>query len=94
MPLPTSFPFPSRIPLTALLQGILESIARIEAQAYRLLAEQGATPVTRVLTAGAAFKGAAAECLLAWHGRPAASAARCTVVVGAGFSKGWRRSRG
>lgn len=36
----------------ACLQGILESIARIEASAYRLLAEQGATPVCRVLTAG------------------------------------------
>ncbi|KAL4452139.1 hypothetical protein ABPG75_007801 [Micractinium tetrahymenae] len=38
------------------LQGILESVARIEAQAYRLLAEQGATPVTRVLTAGGGAK--------------------------------------
>ena len=34
------------------LQGILESISRIEAQAYRLLAEQGATPVSKVYTAG------------------------------------------
>lgn len=34
------------------LQGIFESIARIEAQAYRLLAEKGATPVSKVYTAG------------------------------------------
>jgi sugar (pentulose or hexulose) kinase len=36
----------------AFLQGILESIARIEAQTYRLLADLGATPVGRVYTAG------------------------------------------
>ena len=39
------------------MQAILESVARIEAQAYRLLAEQGATPVSRVLTAGARMLG-------------------------------------
>lgn len=40
---------------------MLESIARIEAQAYRLLAEQGATPATCVLTAGAARWGGAQQ---------------------------------
>lgn len=34
------------------LQGLLEGIARIEAQGYRLLQELGATPVQRVYTAG------------------------------------------
>ncbi|KAF6265806.1 hypothetical protein COO60DRAFT_1266157 [Scenedesmus sp. NREL 46B-D3] len=34
------------------LQGMLESMARIEAQAYRLLAQLGASKVTSVLTAG------------------------------------------
>lgn len=34
------------------LQGVFESIARIEAQAYRLLAEKGASPVRKVYTAG------------------------------------------
>lgn len=34
------------------LQGMLEGIARIEVQAYRLLAEKGATPVRKVYTAG------------------------------------------
>ncbi|KAI7842235.1 hypothetical protein COHA_004148 [Chlorella ohadii] len=38
------------------LQGIFESIARIEAQAYRLLAEKGATPVSKVYTAGGGAK--------------------------------------
>ena len=39
------------------LQAMLEGIAAIEARAYRLLAEQGATPVRRVLTAGACLGG-------------------------------------
>jgi len=34
------------------LHGILESLARIEAQGYQLLAAQGATPLTLVYTAG------------------------------------------
>jgi sugar (pentulose or hexulose) kinase len=34
------------------LQGLLESLARIEARGYRLLEEVGATPVGEVLTAG------------------------------------------
>ena len=34
------------------LQGLLEGVARVEAQAYRLLAEMGASPVTEVVTAG------------------------------------------
>lgn len=34
------------------LQGLLESLARIEAQGYRLLEHLGATPVTEVFTAG------------------------------------------
>jgi D-ribulokinase len=34
------------------LQGLLESLARIEAQGYALLATTGATPLTRVYTAG------------------------------------------
>lgn len=36
----------------AFLQGLLESMARIETKAYRLLQELGATPVTQVYTAG------------------------------------------
>jgi sugar (pentulose or hexulose) kinase len=36
----------------AYLHGLLESIARIEAQAYTLFREMGAPSVTRVLTAG------------------------------------------
>ncbi|KAI4376075.1 hypothetical protein MLD38_013869 [Melastoma candidum] len=38
------------------LHGILESIARIEAKAYRLLQEMGATPVEEVFTAGGGSK--------------------------------------
>jgi D-ribulokinase len=38
------------------LHGLLESLARIEAQGYRLLAEYGATPLRRVLTAGGGAK--------------------------------------
>lgn len=38
------------------LQGLLEGIARIEARAYALLAELGATPLTQVLTAGGGAK--------------------------------------
>jgi D-ribulokinase len=38
------------------LYGLLESLARIEAQGYRLLAECGATPLKRVLTAGGGAK--------------------------------------
>jgi sugar (pentulose or hexulose) kinase len=34
------------------LQGLLESLARIEARGYRLLEELGATPLREVLTAG------------------------------------------
>lgn len=34
------------------LHGLLESLARIEAQGYQLLAKHGATPLTRVYTAG------------------------------------------
>jgi sugar (pentulose or hexulose) kinase len=34
------------------LQGIFESLARIEGEAYRLLKKLGATPVQEVLTAG------------------------------------------
>lgn len=34
------------------LHGLLESLARIEAQGYQLLAAQGATPLSRVYTAG------------------------------------------
>ncbi|EKQ69123.1 pentulose/hexulose kinase [Leptolyngbyaceae cyanobacterium JSC-12] len=36
----------------AFLHGLLESMARIEAQGYRLLQQFGATPLTRVYTAG------------------------------------------
>lgn len=52
-------------------QGILEGIADIEARAYRLLAEKGATPVKAVYTAGeaAASDEAAAvvEACLRWR---------------------------
>jgi len=40
----------------AFLHGLLEGIARIEARAYTLLAELGATPVLQVLTAGGGAK--------------------------------------
>ena len=43
----------------AFLHGLLEGIARIEARAYALLAELGATPVTQVLTAGGGSKNSA-----------------------------------
>lgn len=43
----------------AFLQGILEGIAGIEARAYRLLAEMGATPVNKVFTAGGGARNAA-----------------------------------
>ena len=36
----------------AFLHGLLESLARIEAQGYQLLHDQGATPLTHVYTAG------------------------------------------
>ncbi len=36
----------------AFLHGLLESIARIEAQGYQLLQDWGATPLTQVYTAG------------------------------------------
>lgn len=38
------------------LQGLLEGIARIEARAYALLSELGATPLTQVLSAGGGAK--------------------------------------
>lgn len=38
------------------LHGLLESIARIEARGYQLLQELGATPLTRVYTAGGGAK--------------------------------------
>lgn len=38
------------------LHGILESIARIEAKAYKLLKDLGATPVEQILTAGGGSK--------------------------------------
>ncbi|MGF1601017.1 MAG: FGGY-family carbohydrate kinase, partial [Thermosynechococcaceae cyanobacterium] len=34
------------------LHGLLESLARIEVQGYRLLQDQGATPLTQIYTAG------------------------------------------
>lgn len=40
----------------AFLHGLLEGIARIEARAYALLAELGATPLTQVLSAGGGAK--------------------------------------
>ncbi len=40
------------------LHGLLESIARIEAQGYQLLQEFGATPLTKVYTAGGGAKNA------------------------------------
>jgi sugar (pentulose or hexulose) kinase len=38
------------------LHGLLESIARIEAQGYQLLQQLGATPLTQVYTAGGGAK--------------------------------------
>ncbi|HAO10599.1 MAG TPA: carbohydrate kinase, partial [Planktothrix sp. UBA8407] len=38
------------------LQGLLEGIAKIEAQGYQLLQQLGATPLTQVYTAGGGAK--------------------------------------
>jgi sugar (pentulose or hexulose) kinase len=40
------------------LHGLLESMARIEAQGYQLLQDLGATPLTQVYTAGGGAKNA------------------------------------
>jgi sugar (pentulose or hexulose) kinase len=40
----------------AFLHGLLESLARVEAQSYQLLQAKGATPVTRIYTAGGGAK--------------------------------------
>lgn len=53
---PRTMPQPSSD--VAFLHGLLEGIARIEVRAYALLAELGATPVAKVLTAGGGAKNA------------------------------------
>jgi len=50
---------PQPVSDVAFLHGLLEGIARIEARAYVLLAELGATPLTQVLTAGGGAKNTA-----------------------------------
>ena len=66
------------------LHGLLESLARIEAKGYALLAELGATPVARVETAGGGAKNPAwtriRERLL---GVPVARAAHAEAAYGA-----------
>ena len=51
-PLPLRLPQHFLLPLPLLLPGILEGVARIESDAYRLLHRLGASPVREVLTAG------------------------------------------
>lgn len=66
------------------LHGLLESLARIEARGYKLLAELGATPVARVETAGGGARNPAwtriRQRLL---GVPVASAAHAEAAYGA-----------
>ncbi|MGL5080925.1 MAG: FGGY-family carbohydrate kinase [Microcoleaceae cyanobacterium] len=49
------------------LQGLLEGMARIEAQGYQRLQELGATPLTRVYTAGGGAKNLAWTTIRAHH---------------------------
>lgn len=49
------------------LHGLLESMARIEARGYQLLQQLGATPLTRVYTAGGGAKNAAWQRLRQRH---------------------------
>jgi sugar (pentulose or hexulose) kinase len=49
------------------LHGLLESIARIEAQGYRLLQQLGATPLTHVYTAGGGAKNSTWTAIRARH---------------------------
>ncbi len=49
------------------LHGLLESIARIEARGYQLLQELGATPLSRVYTAGGGAKNPAWAAIRARH---------------------------
>lgn len=51
----------------AFLHGLLESMARIEAQGYQLLQQLGANPVTRVYTAGGGAQNPAWTAIRARH---------------------------
>ncbi|WNZ21851.1 FGGY-family carbohydrate kinase [Leptolyngbya sp. NK1-12] len=51
----------------AFLHGLLESMARIEAQGYQLLQQLGAAPVTRVYTAGGGAQNPAWTAIRARH---------------------------
>ncbi|MBW4691712.1 MAG: FGGY-family carbohydrate kinase [Lyngbya sp. HA4199-MV5] len=51
----------------AFLHGLLESMSRIEAEGYRLLQTLGATPLTRVFTAGGGAQNAAWTTLRSRH---------------------------
>lgn len=51
----------------AFLHGLLESMSRIEAEGYRLLQTLGATPLTRVFTAGGGAQNAAWTALRSRH---------------------------
>lgn len=66
------------------LHGLLEGIARIEAQGYALLAKLGATPVTRILTAGGGARNEAWQTLRErLSGVPVAPAAHGEAAYGA-----------
>ncbi|WP_008317374.1 FGGY-family carbohydrate kinase [Leptolyngbya sp. PCC 6406] len=65
------------------LQGMLEGIARIEAQGYRQLQELGATPLTRVWTAGGGAQNAIwAKIRQDYLGVPVACAPETEAAVG------------
>lgn len=51
----------------AFLHGLLESLARIEAQGYRLLQDLGATPLTQVFTAGGGAQNATWQAIRQRH---------------------------
>lgn len=66
------------------LQGLLESLARIEARGYRLLAELGATPLQQVYSAGGGAGNAAWSAIRARElGVPPAIAAYAEAAYGA-----------
>lgn len=70
---------------------MLEGMSRIEADAYRLLAQLGATPVTRVLTAGGgAVNDKWTALRAAAIGVPVAAAVQGTCCCGGGGGGGGR----
>ncbi len=76
------------------LHGMLESMARIEARGYELLQELGATPLTRVYTAGGGAKNAAWQRLRQRHLQvPVRVSAQTDAAYGAALlAKGRRKN--